>query len=133
MILVDSNILMYATGGDHPHKAPSIRFLSQVAEGAVDAAIDAELLQEVLHRYTSLNRGSDGYHVYARARILFPEVLPVTAAVMDAAKDLIGRITPLTARDAVHAAVCQVYELDGICSYDTDFDRIPGIHRITPR
>lgn len=132
MILVDSNILMYAAGGDHPHKAPCIRFLNQVADGEIDAAIDAELLQEVLHRYTSLNRWSDGSLVYARARILFPEVLPITSSVMDAARDLIDRIRPLTARDAVHAAVCQVYQLDGICSYDTDFDRIPGCRRHSP-
>jgi predicted nucleic acid-binding protein len=38
----------------------------------------------------------------------------------------------LAARDAVHAAVVLVYGLTGICTFDRDFERIPGISRIEP-
>lgn len=50
MILVDTNILMYAAGASHPCKAPSLRLLERVARGDVEAAIHAETLQEILHR-----------------------------------------------------------------------------------
>lgn len=46
MILIDSNIFMYAAGAEHPHKEPSRSFLEEVARGDVEAALDAE----VLHR-----------------------------------------------------------------------------------
>lgn len=56
MILVDANILMYAVGADHYHKRPSIAFLERAGAGEIEASIDAEVLQELLHRYRSLNR-----------------------------------------------------------------------------
>jgi predicted nucleic acid-binding protein len=51
MILVDANVFMYAAGAEHPHKAPSRIFLEKVAGGEIEAALDAEVLQEILHRY----------------------------------------------------------------------------------
>ena len=42
MILVDSNILMYAAGAEHPNKAASVDLLQEVAEGKVNAAVDAD-------------------------------------------------------------------------------------------
>lgn len=131
MILTDANILMYAAGAEHPHKAPSVAFLHRVASGAIEATIDAEVLQEVLHRYRALGRWADGQKVYDLARMLFPEVLAITGEVMDEARHLLRADATLTARDAVHAAVVFVYQLEGICSFDSDFDRIAGCTRMS--
>jgi predicted nucleic acid-binding protein len=130
MILVDSNVIMYAGGSEHPHKAPAVAFLGRVAAGKVEAAIDAETLQEILHRYQSQRRWSGGTAVYAFARSLFPDVLPVTGLVMDIAKKLLDVDPTISGRDAVHAAVVSAYKLDGICTFDRDFDRIRGCKRI---
>jgi predicted nucleic acid-binding protein len=132
VILVDSNIFMYAAGGEHRHRAPAIAFLEKVAESKVRAVIDAEVLQEILHRYCALERWPEGRVVYDEARMLFPDVLPITAEVMDAARLLLDEHRKLTARDAVHAAAVQVYGLKGICSFDRDFDEIGGLRRIEP-
>lgn len=132
MILVDANVPMYAAGANHPNKARAIQFLRRVAEGEVEAVVDAEVLQEIVHRYTALGRWDEGRIVYSTLRQLFPEVLAVTGAVLDQAMSLVDRSHALTARDAVHAAVVIVYRLDGICTFDRDFDRIPGCARIEP-
>lgn len=132
MILVDSNILMYAAGGDHPNKKPALRFLDRVAGGEVDAVIDTEVLQEILHWYLSLKRWAEGQRVYDLARMLFPDVLPVTGEVMDRAKLLADKDSTVSARDAVHAAVVAAYGLDGICTFDRDSDRIRGCKRVKP-
>ena len=132
MILVDANVLMYAAGSEHPNKAAALGFLERVAGGEIAAGVDAEVLQEILHRYRALNRWAEGRRVYALARDLFPEVLPVTGEVMDRAKALADADASISARDAVHAAVVSVYELEGICSFDRDFDRIPGCRRLVP-
>ena len=126
LILVDSNIFMYASGRDHPSRRPSAAFLEKVAEGTVQAAIDAEVLHEIPHRYTALKRWEEGRLVYDSARTLFPDVLPVTAEVMDRARRLLDGHPGIGARDAVHAAVVEIYGLKGICSSDRDFDRIQG-------
>lgn len=133
MILVDANILMYAAGAEHSFKRPSLIFLQQVAEGAVPAAIDAETLQEVLHRYRSIGRWEDGKKVYDLARQIFAVVLPITVDILDRTREILdGRTPGIMARDALHAAVYEINRCEAICSYDTDFDRLPGIHRREP-
>jgi predicted nucleic acid-binding protein len=125
VILVDANIIMYAAGADHAHKQPSLALLEQVGRGEVEATIDAEILQEIL-------RWADGRRVYDLTRQLFPSVIPVTAEVLDRARQLLDRDARIMARDALHAAVALTHGLDAICSYDRDFDRIPGITRREP-
>ncbi|MEQ1858146.1 MAG: type II toxin-antitoxin system VapC family toxin [Longimicrobiales bacterium] len=132
MILVDSNVLMYAAGTEHPHKAPAARFLERVSAGGVEAVIDAEVLQEILHRYRALDRWNEGRRVYDLARAIFPLAIPVTAEVMDRARRLLDQHNGLGARDAVHAAVVETHALASLCSFDRDFDRIPGLRRIEP-
>jgi predicted nucleic acid-binding protein len=132
MILVDSNILMYAAGSDHAHKAAAVAFLERVARGEIDAAVDTEVLQEVMHRYQSLRRWKDGRRVYALARDIFPHVVPITSEIVDRAKALMDDDGSLSARDAVHAAVTLEHGMQGICTFDRDFERIPGCSRIAP-
>lgn len=132
MILVDANILMYAAGAEHAHKRPSIGFLEKVGAGDIEATIDAEVLQEVLHRYRALKRWTDGSKIYSLARQLFPQVLPVTADILDEAKLLMDRHGHLMARDALHAAIALVHGLAAVCSYDRDLDMIDGLRRIEP-
>ena len=132
MILVDANILMYAAGAEHPNKAPSRLCLAAVADDRVDGALDAEVLQEVLHRYRSIGRWAGGRAVYDHARSIFPTVLPITAEVLDGARGVLDQTKRISARDALHAAVVDTYGLDGICSYDRGFDRLPGLRRVEP-
>lgn len=132
MILLDANLFMYAAGADHPNKAPAARFLERVASDEVAAAVDAETLQEILHRYRAIRRWEDGRRVYELARALVPVVLPITAAVVDAARDLLDRNPALMARDALHAAIALEHAGGEICSFDGDFDEIPGVTRSNP-
>jgi predicted nucleic acid-binding protein len=103
-----------------------------VARGEVDATVNVETLQELLHRYRAIGRWSDGRRVYDLARTIFPAVVPITAAVLDEARRLLDRHPMLMARDGLHAAVVLVEGLEAICSYDRDFDLIPGVRRVEP-
>lgn len=132
MILVDANVMMYAAGADHPNKAPSIAFLSKVASGEINAAINAETLQEILHRYRAIRRWEDGKIVYEMTRQIFATVLTVDAEVLDHSKTLLDKYPRLMARDALHAAVCRLNDLGGLCSFDRDFDQITEVHRLQP-
>ncbi len=49
---------------------------------------------------------------------------------MDCAVRLADKDPTLSARDGVHAAVVVTYKLEGICTFDRDFDRIPGCRRV---
>ncbi|MCC6244799.1 MAG: type II toxin-antitoxin system VapC family toxin, partial [Gemmatimonadaceae bacterium] len=111
---------------------PSVRFLESVARGDVEAVINAETLQEILHRYRSLKRWADGRRVYDAARQLFPDVLSITSETLDRARELMDEYPALMARDALHAAMVLQLGLDGMCSYDRDFDGLVGVRRQQP-
>jgi predicted nucleic acid-binding protein len=132
MILIDANVIMYAAGAEHPHKRPSVALLERVAAGEVEATTDAEVLQEILHRYRAIGRWEDGRRVYDQTRRLFPAVVPVTAAVLDRARRLLDADGHIMARDALHAAIVMMAGFDAVCSYDRDFDRIRGLVRREP-
>ena len=80
----------------------------------------------------SIKRWTDGRKVYDLARQIFPEVIPVTSEVLDHARQLLDANAGLMARDALHAAVVIGEGLEAICTYDRDFDGIPGVRRMEP-
>jgi len=132
LILVDANVFMYAAGGEHRHKQPSLDFLRRVARGEIEVLLDAEVLQEILHRYRAIGRWAEGRQVYDLARRIVPTVAPITADVVDRAREILETHEEATARDALHAAACQLTGAQAICSYDRDFDAIEGVRRVEP-
>ncbi len=132
MILVDSNIIMCAAGVEHPHKRLSVDFLERVAEGEVDGVVDAQVLQEILQRYSNVGQAKQGRAVYDLTREIFPLVLPISHVILDRARRLLDEHLELVARDALHAAVVQCHSLEAICSYDRNFDQIPWLRRFEP-
>lgn len=56
MILVDSNIPMYLVGASHPHKLDAQRLLESALSGGERLVTDAEVLQEICHRYVAIKR-----------------------------------------------------------------------------
>jgi predicted nucleic acid-binding protein len=132
MLLIDTNVLMYAAGALHPCKEPSVRLLERVARGELEAAIDAETLREVLHRYRAIGRWDHGRGIYDLARQIFSDVVPVSAEILDRARVVMDAHPALLARDALHAAVVLQEGFTAICSYDRDFDVISSIARVEP-
>lgn len=132
MILIDANVFMYAAGAESSNKAPSLRLLERAADGDLEAATDAEVLQEILHRYSAMKAFDRGLELYQLVRKVIPNVLPITASTMDAASVLMQRYPKLTARDAVHAAVCLELPDTALCTYDTDFHGIRGLKVLRP-
>ena len=132
MILIDSNILMYAAGTAHPHRRPSETLLELIALERVEAITDVEVLQEILHRYRAIGQWERGCRAYDLSRQILRVVIPITAEVIDDARNLMDKYRRLGARDAVHAAVSLLIGADAICSYDRDFDNIKELRRVTP-
>jgi hypothetical protein len=129
-IFVDSNIPIYVAGGVHPHREPSRRLLERVRKGQVEACTSVEVLQEILYRYSALGRRDLAREVYDLFVEICPVVLGVTLADTDRARDLLSAVDGISARDAVHAGVMLNHEVEWIATYDSGFDRIPGIRRM---
>jgi predicted nucleic acid-binding protein len=128
VIFVDSNIPMYLVGGEHPNRA-SARHLVEVAiAGRERLVTDAEVLQEILHRYVAIDR-RDAIDVATSTLLaIVDEVYPIELEDVERARRLVTS-SRLSARDAVHLAVMQRQGIAGIMTFDRAFDAIPGVVR----
>jgi uncharacterized protein len=123
---------MYAAGRDHPLRAPSIRFLDQVADGSIQAITSVEVVQEVFHRYLSLRRPDLARIVAKDAQDMFAPVVPITHALMRRIPDLVDKYPRLQARDLVHVATCIHEGVTEIISPDKAFDQVSEVRRLDP-
>ena len=130
MIFIDSNIPMYLLGSAHPHKADARRLLEEAIAAGDRLVTSAEVLQELLHRYSAIGRREAIQPAFDALRGVADDVFPVTPADVERAKDLLLGHPDLSARDALHVAVMQHHEVSRVMSFDGGFDEIPGITRI---
>lgn len=129
--LVDSNIPMYLVGANHPNKHVALRRLDELITRGERLVTDAEVLQEVLHRYIAIERPEAIQPAFDAVLNVVDEVLPIgVSEVEDAKRIVLGRYR-LTARDALHVAVMRAQDIDRILSFDTDFDRFPLVERLS--
>lgn len=123
---------MYLVGAPHPNKERTRRVLERLVAGGERLVTDAEVIQEILHRYTAIER-RDAIRPCVDALLgLADEVAEVTPDDALRARDLVSdpELAGLGARDAIHAAVMERLGLTRLVSFDRGFDRIPGIERI---
>lgn len=133
-VFLDANVAMYAAGQEHPYKAPCARVMEEVAEGRLDAAIDTEIIQEILYRYGALQRWDIGTSLARSLLRLIPRIYPVQRQDMEQVVDLFRTHGPagITARDLLHAAIMAHCGISHIISADRHFDKIGTVHRIDP-
>jgi uncharacterized protein len=130
VILVDSNIPMYLVGASHPHKADAQRLLESLISDRQRLVTDAEVLQEILHRYTAIDRRDAIQPAFDALLGIVDEVLPVDRSVTERAKEIVLGHRQLSARDAVHLAVMSQHGIERILSFDSGFEGFPGIQRV---
>ena len=130
MILVDSSIPMYLVGAPHPHKADAQRLLERCISDRVRLVTDAEVLQEILHRYVAIDRRDAIQPAFDAILGVVDEVLPVEAESVERAKSIVLGNRRLSARDALHVAVMERAGISQILTFDTGFDDVPGIQRL---
>ena len=130
MILVDSNVPMYLIGAPHPHKIDAQRALEKLISGRERLVTDAEVLQEILHRYVAIDRRDAIQPAFDALLNIVDEVLPIDSATAERAKDIVMGHRRLSARDALHIAVMEQQRIERILSFDAGFDGFPGISRL---
>jgi predicted nucleic acid-binding protein len=131
VIFVDSNIPMYLVGAAHPHKADARRWLEELVSGQQRLVTDAEVLQEILHRYVSIARRDAIQPAFDALLGVVDEVFPVDRAAVERAREIVLGRKGLSARDAIHLAAMQIHGVKRILSFDRGFDDFPGIVRLS--
>jgi len=131
VILVDSNVPMYMVGGPHVHKSDAQRLLEKFISERQSLVTDAEILQEILHRFGAIQRRDAMQPAFNGLLGVGDEVLPVDRVAVQQAKEIVLGYSGLSARDAVHLAVMEYHGIDRILSFDSGFDQFPGVTRLS--
>jgi predicted nucleic acid-binding protein len=131
LILIDSNIPMYLIGTPGPQKTDAQRMLEKLLSQRERLVTDAEVLQEILHRYGAINRRHDIQPAFDAILKAIDEVLPVDRDVIERAKQIVLGYRRLSARDAIHLAVMEKHGIERILTFDEGFDGFPGITRLS--
>ena len=131
MIFVDSNIPMYLVGASHPHKDDARRLLERFAAERTPLVTDAEVFQEILHRYVAIDRRDAIKPSFTALIGLVDEVYSIQLSDAERARDLVLGKRKLSARDAIHVAVMERNGIKRILSFDSGFDTVSGLTRIS--
>ena len=130
MVFIDSNIPMYLVGADHVHKVDSQRKLEEMIMRGERLATDAEVLQEILHRYKAIGRSEAIQPAFDALLGVVDQVFPIERQDAEKARDIIFGAPKLSSRDAIHLAIMERYGIREIFSFDTGFEGYPGIRRV---
>lgn len=122
---------MYLVGGPHAHKSDSQRWLEQLASQRERLVTDAEVLQEIMHRYVAINRRNAIQPAFDALLGVVDEVLAVDRPAVERAKEILFGRHHVSARDAVHLAVMEQHGVERILTFDSGFDGFPGITRLS--
>ena len=121
---------MYLIGAAHPHKTEAQILLERLVGAGQRLVTDAEVLQEILPTYTAINKRNAIRPAFQVILDIIDEVLPIGKAEVLRASETVENRGGMSARDAVHIAVMERHGIRSILSFDSDFDRWPGLERI---
>ena len=116
MIFLDSNILMYLVGAPHPHKTDAQLLLERSVAAGERMVTDAEVLQEILHRYSALGRREAIKPTLGTLLRYVDQVFPVEQADVLRASEILEEPLGLSARDALHIAIMERHGVERISS-----------------
>ncbi len=133
MILLDANIFMYAAGHRSSQQQPCRAFLEKVVEGkAPPCCTNAEILQEILHRYRAIQQPQLGFRIFDSVVALGIPILPVGEDEVRRARRLLQAYPTLSTRDGVHAGVMEARGIVEVMSFDKGFGSVDWLRRIEP-
>ncbi|MDA0990691.1 MAG: type II toxin-antitoxin system VapC family toxin [Verrucomicrobia bacterium] len=130
MIFVDSNIPMYLVGAAHPHKTDAQHLLERAVTDGQRLVSDAEVLQEILHRYRAISRSDAIQPAFDALLGVVDEIYPIEERDVLAAKDIVLGSRSLSSRDALHIAIMRRHGIRQILSFDQGYDGTPGLSRL---
>lgn len=131
MILLDTTVLSYAVGTEHPLREPCRRLLAAHADGRIDATTTVEVIQEFTHVRARRRSRTDAVALARRYREAFTLLL-TDAEDLDLGLTLFERHPSLGAFDATLAAVALNRRAEALVSGDRAYSQVPALRWIDP-
>ena len=132
MIVLDTTVLVYAVGVEHPFREPCRQLISAIADGDVTGTTTVEVIQEFAH-VRAKRRGRADAADLARDYIeLLTPLLVVEEADLREGLRLYEAGTGFGSFAAILAAAAHTSGAGALVSADGAFSSIPGIRHVVP-
>jgi uncharacterized protein len=132
MIVLDTTVLVYAKGSDHPLRSPCRDLIGAIAEGRLEATTTVEAIQEFVHVRARRHDRLDAANLGRDYATLLSPLLAVTPDDLERGLSVYERCERLGAFDAVLAAASERSGAEALVSADTDFAEIGTIVHAVP-
>jgi hypothetical protein len=127
VILLDTSVLVYAVGEEHPLRDPSRRVLQAVADGGLRATTTVEVIQEFAHVRAQRRPRADAATLGRQIAELLGPLVSVTDADLQKALQLFQRHERLGAFDSLLAAAALRLDASALISGDVAFGKVTGL------
>lgn len=132
MIVLDTTVLVYAKGAEHPLREPCRDLIEAIAGGAVQATTSVEAIQEFVHVRARRRDREDAAGLGRDYAELLSPLLPVDRETLREGLVLFERVDSLGTFDAVLAAAVITSGAEALVSADSGFADVPGLPHVTP-
>ena len=132
MIALDTTVLVYATGSDHPLREPCRRLVDAVAGGLLAATTTVEVIQEFTHVRARRTDRADASRLATSFTDLLAPLLPVGETALRLGLQIYAGASRLGAFDAVLAAASMAAGADALVSADRAFTEVRGLRHLLP-
>jgi uncharacterized protein len=132
MILLDTTVLVYAKGADHPFRDPCRRLIDAIARGEIEATTTVEVIQEFVHVRAQRRTRSDAIALGSDYADLLAPLLTIEDEHLRRGLSLFERNERLGAFDAVLAASALDTDANALVSADSAFAHVSGLPHVVP-
>ena len=129
MVFVDTSVLMYAVGREHPLRRPARAFFAMATTEQQPLATSSEVLQELAHAYLPVERTEALAAALRLVDRTGMEVWPLEHDDVTLGIELGARHPGLGARDLCHLASCQRRGVTRIQTFDRGLRAAAGTVR----
>lgn len=132
MIVLDTTVLVYAKGAEHPLRDPCRQLVAAIAEGAQQATTSVEVIQELVRVRARRNGRQDAAEMGRDYAELLSPLLSVTREHLQEGLRLFERTDRLGAFDAVLVAAAAASGASALVSADGAFAGAGHIRHVIP-
>jgi predicted nucleic acid-binding protein len=130
VIVLDTTVLAYAVGGEHPLREPGRRLVAAIEAGQVRATTTTGVVQEFAHVRARRVGRADAAAVARHWAALLAPLLFSTTDDLDLGLELFERHESLGSFDAVLAATAVRAEAHALVSADRAFAGVAGLRHV---
>ena len=132
MIVLDTTVLVYAVGAEHPMREPSRRLVDAIAVGRIDATTTVEVIQEFVHIRARRQGRADAAKAGRNFAELLAPLLVVQETAVEAGLRIFERSKSLGAFDSFLAATAIASDAEALVSADRAFSSVSSLPHIVP-